>query len=208
MELGTLGGLIRIHFIPWMGHKKGSDTKENTTQSSLTLKKGGRVSDGVSAWVKRVNRCCYKHTPLIRHGARQGDANDEMSEVTPAAKATSLQEVIRSAARHVRFASSWSWIELKAANAKGVMKPLFQTPDTTTINDKHQTGNKFNLQWIFQRVVQFHNGGLVAAPITIVRRAENGHNVPIMTPIVPAKGEVEFNESPSHFSQQRPNCRR
>lgn len=57
-------------------------------------------------------------------------------------------------------------------------------PSHSILKDYH---NKCNLQWIFKSIIQLHDGCLVPTAIAVVRRAEDRHNVPIMTPVVPLK---------------------
>ena len=39
-------------------------------------------------------------------------------------------------------------------------------------------GKKLNLQGVFQCIVQFHNGRLVSAAVTVIRSGENCHHIP------------------------------
>lgn len=87
-----------------------------------------------------------------------------------------LKEVIRRAPGYVRFSSSWSWIELQAVisqTRKKINKCLLD------VNLKWLFKN---LQGVFQWIIQFHNGRLVAAPVTIVGRREYRYHIAIVTP--------------------------
>ena len=41
-----------------------------------------------------------------------------------------------------------------------------------------------DLQGILESIVQFHDGGLVTAPVAVVRSTEDSHNVSIVAPVI------------------------
>lgn len=53
-----------------------------------------------------------------------------------------------------------------------------------------------DIQCVLKTVVELHDGRLIAAPVAVVGRAEDGHHISVMAPVVALSGDN--TESTTH----------